>query len=44
MLMWVSALFVLPCVELHIRQLHGLAVPQYGEIRTVRLGAHQLVR
>ena len=38
------ALFVLPCVELHPRQLHLLAIPQYGEIRTVRLGAHQLVQ
>ena len=29
------AFFVLPCVELYPRQLHLLAVPQHGEIRTV---------
>ena len=38
------ALIVLPCVELHPRQLHFFTVPQHSEIRTVRLGAHQLVQ
>ena len=35
--------FVRPGVELHIRQLHGLAVPQYGKVSPVLLGAHQLI-
>ena len=37
-------LFVLPCVELHPRQLHLLAIPQDGKICAVRPGAHQLVQ
>ena len=37
------ALLILPGVEPDVRQLHEPAVPADGEVRTVALGAHELV-
>ena len=38
------ALFILPGVELHVRQLHLLAIPLHGEPGAVLFGAHQLIK